>query len=173
MKIARRIVGILLLVPSALALSSTCLASNSTVSPLYDPGLVGLNYNVSTENTGITQIDWSHEAYNLDSDEADSVTRTVTREQFFEGTVSGSGEVSALLAGVKMSAEVSFGTTTTTSTSRTYTIDARSAFKCVYGSKICKTSGYMETWTNGKKTDSRLVSATYTYEEYSDKIKIS
>lgn len=150
---------------------TTAMASN-LISPLYDPGLVGLNYNVITEDLDLTQIDWEHDAYNLDSDSADTVTREVTREKFFNGTISGEGEVKALLAGLTMSAEVNLGTSKTESTSRSYTIDGRSAYKCVFGSKFCSTRGYMETWTNGRKTASRLVTAEYSYIEYSDKIRI-
>ncbi|ELK42132.1 hypothetical protein P4U99_27680 [Brevibacillus agri] len=103
----------------------------------------------------------------------DTVTRSVSRKTFLTGKVGTSGEgkfnMGLIEAKVGFNAEVSFGTETTTTTTYTWNIPARSVTTIEYGSKAVDTKGYITKYIDGKAVKSTRVYADYSYKEYADK----
>ncbi|MGG5251968.1 hypothetical protein ACQYAD_00175 [Neobacillus sp. SM06] len=140
------------------------------ISPMYIP-YTGDEYEVATK-TLYKSKNWGTVVTN-NSSLNDSVTRTVSRSKFANGSIGTSAETAVnwkLIQGkIGINAEVSFGTSTTVSVTYTWNIPARSTTTISTGSLAVKTSGNIVHYSNGLATSRKAVNANYSYNEYSDK----
>lgn len=130
----------------------------------------GRTYAPTSTSTNNKNITWRHTHKNTSSS-ADSVTRTVSRTKYFNGSVEVRADADAMVAKVGYSAEVSYGTSATASTSVTYSIPAKTTYECQYGSIYVKTSGLSTQWAQGKKIRTYGVNGNWTRQGYSTKVK--
>lgn len=114
------------------------------------------------------KVSWSYEHTNAGS-LADSLTRTLTRDVFFSGTISGETQLNLFTQKVKAKAEVSLGTTRTTSTSITYSFAPYTITTVEYGSKKIYSEGAIVKWIGGDYRYGTPVYGEFTYGEYSVK----
>lgn len=103
----------------------------------------------------------------------DSVSRTVSRTKFANGSIGTSAETAVnwkLIQGkIGINGEVSWGKSSTVSVTYTWNIPAKSTTTIETGSKAVKTSGKIVRYSKGKVASSKAVNADYSYDDYSDK----
>jgi hypothetical protein len=109
-----------------------------------------------------------------DSSVNDSVTKTVSRTTFANGSIGASAETAVnwkLIQGkVGIKGEVSWGASTTTSISYTWNLPARTTTTIATGSMAVLTTGSIVKYKLGKVSSRTPVNADYSYDEYSDKV---
>ncbi len=146
------------------------LLDEAVIAPMYIP-YTGDEYEVTTK-TLYKSKNWGTVITN-NSSLSDSVTRTVSRTKFANGSIGTSAETAInwkLIQGkIGISAEASFGTSTTVSVTYTWNIPARTTTTISTGSLAVKTSGNIVHYSNGLATSRKSVYANYSYNEYSDK----
>jgi len=106
--------------------------------------------------------DWQHEARNGTSS-TDSVQRTVSRSKTTSLNVTADAKAGVIFAKVGISAEVAIGEVESETTSRTYSIPGNTRTMCQFGSALVTTTGYLDTYYNGKLERSEYVNGDWTY----------
>ena len=137
--------------------------------PIYAPVYDGTVYQSTLTNTLVKLPKWTHIATNTSS-LVDTVNYEVSRRVFATGTLTGETEFKILQNGLKVTAEVSYGTDTTTSTKFAFNIPPKSTRKLVYGSIGVDTTGKLVTYSNGLVSRSKAVSADYSRYSYSENL---
>ncbi|MEC0303247.1 hypothetical protein, partial [Terribacillus saccharophilus] len=142
----------------------------SSFSTMYVP-YDGKDYSQVTKSTYKKQA-WSTEIKNNSSSQ-DSVSRSVNRSRFSNGSVGGSTEASAnfklVTAKVGISAEKSWGKSDTVSVRYTWNIPAKKTTTIKTGSKAVKSAGTIKYYSRGKVYKTVNGNVNYSYTEYSDK----
>ena len=157
---------------STLGLSSNVIAAEKELSNEVQPAAIDLNgyeYIHSTAKTGV-RISWEHEHMNPNNVTA-AVTRSVSRELNASATVSATSSFKIMQQKVGFTAEVSLGTSKTTTTSITWNVPANSTYLLRFGSRYAQATGKENYWSNGSLIRTKSVSGNWTYRSYSDSIK--
>lgn len=161
--------GTLALIASVLSALPTSVSALEDDIPLPAPVYDGTVYQSTLTNTAVKIPKWTHIATNT-SAYTDTVTYNVSRRVFATGTLTGETEFKILQNGVKVTAEVSFGTDYTTSTQFAFNIPPNSTRKLVYGSIAVDTTGKLITYSNGMVSKTKVVSADYSRYSYSQNL---
>lgn len=96
---------------------------------------------------------------------------SVSRQAYANANVSVSSTFNAMVEQVGVSAEVSWGTSVTKTTTISWTIPAYSTYTLRYGSRWVKAYGKENYYSRGTLVNSKSVSGQWTYEGYSDSIR--
>ncbi|MED4592678.1 hypothetical protein [Bacillus safensis] len=140
------------------------------MSAMYNP-YDGKEYTQTSKKTYKHQ-NWSTTIKN-NSSKTDSVTRTVTRSRFSNGSVGASGEVGAnwklVTAKVGITAEKSWGKSDSIKVSYKWNIPAKSNTTIKTGSKAVQSIGQIKEYNRGTVVKRTPVNVKYTHGEYSDK----
>jgi hypothetical protein len=145
--------------------------ASAEITPFYIP-YTGDEYHYSTKSPYKSK-DWGTVITN-NSSTTDSVTRSVSRTKFANGSVGGTYETTAnfgLIQGkLGLTAEVSFGKSTTTSVTYTFNLPAYTTTTIATGSMAVSTTGSIVHYSNGREVSRKAVNAKYSYDDYADKV---
>lgn len=174
MSFKKKFLGIALTALTLIGSTGLTFADSSSINKQIDidskaPPLQGWVYHHSSKSTSY-KINWSH-LHKNPSSVTDSVSKSVSREKFASGTFGANANFKVLQQQVGLSAEVSLGGKSTSTTTVTYAIPPYSTYLCRYGSRTATGKGIEKYYVNGNVTKSRNSNATYSYGSYSDKVK--
>lgn len=103
----------------------------------------------------------------------DSVTRSVSRSKFANGSIGAAAETAVnwkLIQGkVGITGEASWGKSSTVNVSYTINLPAKQKTVVAIGTKAVQTKGKVVTYKSGRITKSTVTNADYSYDEYVDK----
>lgn len=158
---------------SVFAASTSNLSNSGAIIPQVTiiPGAPdGYTYVHGGHTVGLKRVGWQHMASNTVGDLADSVTYTVSRTKStsFTGSATASFDVMCVKAGV--SAEISIGSSTTTTWSATFSIPPHTTnIICEAGSLAASAYGTEYYVQDERLLSTRSVNGDWTYMSYTSK----
>lgn len=140
------------------------------IRPMYIP-YDGTEYEVSTK-TLYKDKSWGTVITN-NSSTSDSVSRTISRTKFANGSIGLSAESAVnwrLIQGkIGINGEISWGKSKTISVTYTWNIPPYTRTTISTGSKAVKTYGNIVRYSHGREITRKAVHANYSYDDYADK----
>jgi len=129
----------------------------------------GYEYQMGSKSTA-KKVYWQHYHTNS-SGITDTVSFTASRTKSSSASVSSSASFSSMVTEVGISNEVSWGTSTSVSTTVSYQVPAYSTYLLRYGSMMVNTSGYELYYSRGILQSKKYVTGNWSYAGFSDKIQ--
>lgn len=131
--------------------------------------MTGTEY-VHVTTTKSKTTSFTHTATNRSS-KTDRISYSVSTTKSTTADFSASYTLKAMVHEVGLKTQIGLGLSKTESIKMTWTIPPNSTYKLIAGTKFVKGSGVIRNWNAGKILSSKTVSAKWSYETWSDKIK--